>query len=546
MGTARLLALSGLGFLCACVTGEIGERSGEGSPGGETPFTPSPNDTPQAARIFRLTLRQYDHTLRDLVAHPGGASAGFIADVGTAGFANNAELLGVSTQQAAEFHQGAIEVAAGAVTDHLQDLFPCPLESLGDDACAKSFVEGFGLRAFRRPLDDDEVTRYFALYQQGRDAIDATMAVRIVVETMLQSPSFLFRSEVGDAAPGAVGKLDAFEVATALSYYLWDTMPDDELLSAAAVSTLSQAGEVEAQVERMMADPRSRDAVLSFYEQLFEYDRAALLSRDGTTFPDFQEQLGGMVDELHAFVDDVVRAQDGSLEDLLTAPHTFVDARTASLYGLAAPEGQGMVRVELDPSQRAGVLTQLGFLTIHATPVSSAPPRRGRFVVERMLCVDIPPPPDNVPAIAPPEGGGPLTTRQTFEQHATDPVCVGCHQVLDPAGFALENYDMLGRWRSEENGLSVDASTELDGLADLEGSIDGGVDLANALASSDAVRTCVVRQSLRFALGRGDVAGDQAWLDDLGGRFAGSGYRLRDLYAAIAASPRYQQRLFPE
>jgi hypothetical protein len=390
------------------------------------------------------------------------------------------------------------------------------------------------------------VTRYLALYQQGRDAIDATMGVRIVVETMLQSPSFLFRSEVGDGAPGAVGSLDEFELATALSYYLWDTMPDDELLAAAADGTLSKAATVEAQVERMMSDPRSRDAVLSFYEQLFEYDRAALLSRDATAFPDFQAQLDGMVDELHAFVDDVVRTQDGSLEDLLTARHTFVDARTASLYGVPAPDGPTMARVDLDASQRAGVLTQLGFLTIHATPVSSAPPRRGRFVIERMLCLDIPPPPDNVPAIAPPDGGGPMTTRDTFEQHATDPVCAGCHQILDPAGFALENYDMLGRYRSEENGLPVDASTELDGLADLEGSIDGGVELAAALADSDAVRACLVRQSLRFALGRGDVAGDQAWLEELGARFAGSGYRLRDLYAAIAASPRYQQRLFPE
>lgn len=545
MPSARLFWFFGLLSISACVTGEIG-GSRDGAPGSDSPYPePTADDTPQAARIFRLTLKQYDHTLRDLIDASGTPSQGFIADVGTAGFSNNAALLGVSTQQASEFHQRAMELADTAVEEGLADLFPCPLDQLGDDACASDFVASFGLRAFRRPLDVAESDRYFALYQQGRDAFDATMGVRIVIETMLQSPSFLFRMEIGDAAPGAVGRLDAWEMATALSYYLWDTMPDADLLDAAAAGGLAEPAAVEAQVERMMADPRSRDAVLSFYEQLFEYDRAATLSRDATSFPDFQAQLGGMVDELHAFVDDVVRTRDGTLEELLTAPYSFVDGRTASLYGVAAPEGEGMLRVELDPAQRAGVLTQLGFLTIHATPVSSAPPRRGRFVVDRMLCMSIPPPPDNVPGIAPPDGA-PKTTRQTFEQHATDPVCAGCHQILDPAGFALENYDMLGRWRAEENGIPVDASTELDGLADLGGAIDGGVDLANALAESDAVRACVVRQNLRFALGRGDVAGDQAWLQALGERFGASGHRLRDLYAAIAASPRYQQRLFPE
>ena len=545
MRIARLLPVLGLGLLAACVTGRIGDRSGGGA-GEGSPTDPTSHDGVQPARIFRLTLRQYDHTLRDLVGYDQPASAGFIADVGGAGFSNNAALLGVSTQQAAEFHQGAIEVAASAIPASIGELFPCPPESLGDDACAGEFIESFGLRAFRRPLTDDEAARYLALYRQGRDTLDATTGVRIVVETMIQSPHFLFRSEIGDAAPGEVGALDDYELATALSYYLWDSTPDGELLSRAGDRTLSQPEVMEAQLDRMMQDPRSRDAVLSFYEQLFEYDRAALLSRDPTAFPDFDAQLAGMVEELHAFVDDVVRGHNGSLDELLTAPYTFVDARTAPLYGLVAPSGSGLARVDLDASERAGVLTQLGFLTIHATPVSSAPPRRGRFVVERMLCLDIADPPDNVPSIAPPEDGTAETTRQTFEQHSTDPTCAGCHQLLDPTGFALEHYDMLGRFRADEGGVPIDASTELDGLADLHGSIDGGVELARALASSDAVRACVVRQSFRFAFGRTDSEEDQAYLAELGAAFSASGHRLRDLYASVAASPRYQKRRFPQ
>ncbi len=270
---------------------------------------------------------------------------------------------------------------------------------------------------------------------------------------MLQSPRFLYRVEMGmpDLLTGQpdVTALDSWEVATRLSFLLWSSIPDEELFAAAEADALGDAASIEKQARRMLEDPRARDAVANFHEQWLGLGKIGTLNKDVAVYPTYTPALRPLWEkETLSFLDHVVFDDDkGDVKTMLTAPYSMMNADLAAFYGVSGPKGAAFERVDLDPAQRAGLLTQASLLAVNSKPNQSSPIHRGKFVRERLLCQTLAPPPNNV-NIQPPEVDPTATTREKFSQHSSDPACAGCHRLMDPIGFGFESYDGIGQFRT--------------------------------------------------------------------------------------------------
>jgi hypothetical protein len=494
---------------------------------------PSPGPAP--AR--RLTRWEYNNTVRDLLGDETRPADAFPADEEALGFSNNAAALTTSSTLVQSYLLAAEGVAERATAD-LTSLLPCAMPAGGDEACARQFVSSFGRRAFRRPLDDGEVEAMVGLYRAGAAGGGAREGVRLVIEALLQSPPFLYRLEF-DPAPGASAAsvpLGPWALASRLSYFLWGSMPDDELFAAAEAGRLAGPDEVAAEARRMLADPRARAMVARFHEEWLDYDRVLAVGRGKSAqyFPEWSADYAPlMLEEARAFVGHVVFDDPaGDLTTLLTAPYTFVNARLGSFYGLeGAPAGEAFGRVEA--GGRAGLLTLGALLAFHAHSDQTSPVHRGQLVRERLLCDPVPPPPPEVTISVPAVDAG-ATARERFAQHSRGAACAGCHAKLDPIGFGFENFDGVGRFRATEpGGAPVDAAGELKGT-DVDGQFVGAAELAARLARSGQVRDCYVAQWFRFAHGRGEEAeADRCTLATLREAFGASGGNVRELLVAM-------------
>ncbi|KYF94002.1 hypothetical protein BE18_09530, partial [Sorangium cellulosum] len=413
-----------------------------------------------------------------------------------------------------------------------------------------ALVASFGKRAFRRPLAEDEIADFVALFRRGialgDTPDDASTGLALVLQAMLQSPHFLYRVELGmpDPVEDDVVPLTSYEIASRLSYLLWGTMPDGALFAAAERGALGTAAEIEAQARRMLEDPRAREAVKSFHRQwlgLAKIDEIAAGGKDPKLYPEYKDELLPLFQaETEAFLDHAIFEQDASVSALFTAPYSMMNRELAAFYGVeGGPKGDAFERVELDPSQRAGFVTHAGLLALYAKPNRSSPVHRGRFVRQSLLCQIPPPPPDVVPE--PPMVDPTKTTREQFAQHTSDPGCKSCHTLLDPIGFGFEHYDALGRWRDAENGIPVDASGELT-QTDIDGPFDGAVELAHRLAQSEQVRACVVKQWFRFGYGRAEQSEDGCSLAQATRAFEASGYNIRALLVALTQTDAFRYR----
>ncbi len=437
------------------------------SAGSPAPLAPEVVARPPLAR---LTHAQYDNTIRDLLGITAQPSAAFAEDEEQAGYAANTTLP-VQELQLGQYEQAAEALASQAVTGHYAALVPCsPTPPSNAAACADRFVRTFGKRAFRRPLAEDEVAAYTGLLSSAGGSAGGGFVngVRTVVAAMLQSPNFLYRLEWGTpgAAPESDGAiaLSPYEVASRLSYFLWNTMPDDELLAAADTGHLTTADEVTAEAHLMLQDPKARDALASFHTQWLGLQGLATLEK---TDPAFTTELrSAMSDEVVAFVDGVVREGDGRLESLLTADFSYLEGPLYGVYGVAPPSGASSspARVAL-PSNRAGVLTLPAVLATHAHADDTSIVHRGLLVLEQLLCSDVPPPPPNVDTTVPPASAA-LTQRQFLEEHATNPGCATCHTSMDAIGDAFEEFDSI-RAISHDGGRPT---RRLDRTADGHGS----------------------------------------------------------------------------
>jgi hypothetical protein len=494
---------------------------------------------PQAgmAPLRRLTREQYANTIRDLVGLSDPVIEDLPIDEGAGGFFSN--VIAPVTELHIEKYRTAAEVLAARAAENLPRLLSC---DPGESGCSARFIRDFGRRAYRRPLTAAEQARYEQLFARARQATDFRGGVRVVVETMLQSIHFLYRMEPAPADAGRVSPLPGYAMASRLSYFLWNTMPDEALFAAAAADALSTRDQIAAQAARMVADARFSDAAASFHLQWLGVVELPGKEKRKSLHPLWSEELrAAMREETVRFVDDVLKNGDGRLETLLTAPYSIAGGPLLKLYG--APEsGPGWHRISLDPKQRAGLLTQASVMTVHAHWDKSSLVHRGKLIRERLLCEVLPPPPPEVNNTLPPADPK-VSTRERFEEHRAEVSCARCHRLIDPLGAPFEMFDAIGNFRTKDGPNPIDSEGELKGTRANDGPVSNPVDLAHRLATADEVRECVARQWLRFALGREEVADEAPSLGAALKAFRESDYRIPALVVAIAQTDafRYQQ-----
>jgi hypothetical protein len=366
----------------------------------------------------------------------------------------------------------------------------------------------------------------------------------VVIEAILQSPKFLYRVEIAPTQPLTDGTspLDPYELASRLSYMVTGSMPDDQLLDAAAAGKLVSVEDVAAQAKRLLDDPRARDTVADFYAQWLDADVFTNASADRTLFPTFTDGVvAGMSKELDMFVRDIFD-RGAPPTDVLTASYTFVDKNLAKVYGLSGTYGDSFVRVDLDPAQRAGFLTQLGFLASHSHATATSPIHRGVFVQRDVLCNNVPPPPGNVDLTLPPFDSTIKTTRDQVTAHTAKQPCAGCHAtIINPAGYAFENYDPIGAYRTTERMAPIDASGSLtiDGTAT---SFHNAIDLVQDIAKSVQGRECYAGKWLQYGYARPQVDDDTCTLQKLGLRMTEPGYSLQSLIGDLVRTKSFMRR----
>jgi len=362
------------------------------------------------------------------------------------------------------------------------------------------------------------VDRLFAFYGTAKKSYDFASGVRLTLQAMLQSPHFLYRVETGTAGMPGVNHVPAFETASRLSYLLWGTMPDSTLFASAAAGELDTPAGVAAQAQRMLKDPRTRQSVGTFFSSWLDLDKLGIVEKDATIFPKLTTDVRKLLrTETELFVTDVVFGGGGNLTSLLTGSYTFMNKDLASYYGVTGPTGTDFVKVTLDSTKRAGLLTQAGIMASYANNNQTSPVARGFFIRDRFLCSPPPPPPPNVNA-KPPVPDPKLTTRERFAIHRTNATCSSCHQLMDPVGLGFEHFDGAGLWRDTENGKPVDATGNFV-QTDVDGDFDGANQLATKLSQSTQVRECLVKQFFRFSYGRAESDADKCTLAALDNAF---------------------------
>ncbi len=510
-------------------------KGGAAGQPGMLPPAPAPASPggPGPSPLRRLTRHEYDHTLRDLLGIDSRPSSDFPADaVGPSGFYNPGGVSSVEVERLL----GASESIGSRVSAELPGLVACDAASAGEETCVRRFVTRFGRRAYRRPLETNEIEGLVASFKSLKDSLKYPFleAVRTLVQAMLQSPHFLYHRESAGKArlEGGVVRFDGHAMASRLSYFLWTTMPDEALFAAADQGRLQTLGDMDREARRMIADPKFRDTVASFHSQWLGLDEDLYtLPKDTKRFPMWTRALAAaMQREPVEFASHVLGSEgDGRLGTLLTAPFSFVNADLAALYGIpGAVAGAKFQRADLPAAQRAGLLTQAGYLARGATNSQPLPPVRGMNILQGFLCGKVPPPPDDAPS-APPATSG-VTNRQRFETHLKNACAAACHGVIDPLGFAFENYDAIGAYRTQDAGQTVDAS----GAVSLSPgapptAFRNAIDLIGAMAGNGDLRRCVARHWFRFAVNREEIPTDTAFLESIDAAFARSGGDVRDL-----------------
>jgi len=413
-----------------------------------------------------------------------------------------------------------------------------------EPACIEEFALLLATKAYRRPLEPGEAQRISTLYDIGlAQRNDFRDGLSLIIAGVLQSPHFLYRVEFGRPAEAdeAAVPLTSYEMASRLSFFLWNSMPDQALFDAAAEGALETPAQVEAQARRMVDDGRAVKSVTSFHRQWLRTKNLLDVSKNSRLYPGWD---AGLAEDLlaaqDAFVEHIVWG-GGSLADLYTAPYAFMNEKIADFYGVDGVTGPEMVQVELDPEKHAGLLTMGATMALNAHSNQSAPIKRGVFVREQLLCQPLPQPPDNVDN-SPPEIDPEATTRERFAAHTSNDACRACHELIDPIGFGFEKFDAVGRYRETENGAPIDVSGSIVSSEDLDGDFEGAVELAHNLAQSAQVQRCFVTQWFRFGHGRSEKDVDVCSLEDLSARFEAAEFDVRELLVAMTQTDAFLYR----
>ena len=505
----------------------------------------APDVVPAAPTLRRLTETQYANTVRALLGDDVVLPASLEPDAEEGGLLSLGAATASVSSLGVERYEDAALLLAGQVADEparLATVVPCTPTAADDIVCAETFVRTFGLRAWRRPLTDAEVTRLVAVVTlTGGEAGSFNEGVRYGLAAMFQSPHFVYRREhgVADPADPALRILTDYELATRLAYLLWAEPPDDALLAAAAAGTLTASDDgLRAEADRLLADARARAGVRALFTELFALYALDDLAKDPTVFTHASAELGPAArEETLRVVEDLVFDNPTDFRDLLTTQTTFVDPRLAALYRVPAPDPAGFGEVTLDASDgRRGLLGQASFLMLNAHATRTSATLRGLFVRKTLLCQTILPPPADVDTSIPEADSTSPTLRERLQTHLEDPTCASCHQLTDPIGLGLENFDGVGRWRDEENGSVIDASGTL-GRTDFA----DAWDLGAAVRDAEDLGPCFTAHLYRYAMGHAVDPGEEAHVAWIAAGFAESGYDWRALLMDLVMSPAFRR-----
>jgi hypothetical protein len=501
-----------------------------------------------AAPLRRLNADQYKNTIQDLLGAGDLVTDGLLPPdeaIGEERFISN--IARPVQGSDVDKYAGLAEAIARKATTALPALLGCDPAGANEKSCVDGFIASFGKRAFRRPLTPAEIDRARVVYTAGRTGADVANGVRLMVQAFLQAPSFLYLFESSSpGTPGAIVALDSWAMASRLSYFFLNSMPDAELFSAADAGKLGAAEEIAQQATRLTTTPRFREMVSNFHAQWLEINELKGAEKDPKLFPAWNDALrAAMLEEPRRFVEYVMKDGDGRLDTLLTAPFSVLTGPLYDLYGVKKPAGAAdgvWTKVDLDPAQRAGLFTQPGIMASLAKEDRTSFIRRGKLIRSGLLCTPVADPPPGVDAS---EAMIPATAdaRTRAAAHRDKPECASCHALFDPLGFAFENYDAVGRYRTVDNGKPVDAKTDIAFTKALDGPVTNAVDMVKKMAGDDEVRACVAKQWMRFALGRDDTPDDAASLGEAMNGFKAGNWKLSDLLLAVARSDsfRYQK-----
>jgi len=453
--------------------------------------------------LRKLSPDQFDATVRALQISAPNAAPRLreTLSLSDSTFSSYASRLDMSQPHVSELADAAKTLAAAAIVAG-GPAAACALPSAPVE-CARDFLASFGKIAFRRPLTAAELSSYADYFTEQRKLDDAATSLTSVLRVLFMSPSFLFRTELGEQEDGAqTVRMTQYEIASSIAYYLTDAPPDALLAAAAERAELATPESRAPHVRRLLGEGALGSGLARFFGEYFRTAAVGSVSaRDLAIYPDFNSDVArdyGV--ETQAFFSEVMFQDDARLSTLLTAPYVMVTARTAPYYGISGVSSQSPVRQTPPVAQRAGVFTQASWLTRFAHDKEGSPVSRGRFIRERLMCDSVPPPPPSVNAATPPPDGE-RTQRERLKAHNADPGCAGCHVLMDSIGLAFENYDAVGRYRATELGKPIDATGSLQDSAGVVYDFSDGRDLARQLATSPVVKACFSKQVFLFAQG---------------------------------------------
>lgn len=522
----------------------VGMGGTNGGSGGTDPMgNPDPGSPIQAAPTWRLTNREYARSVHDLLGvdvttplDPDGAVAGYRAGL----------VAGDATVSA--YYDAAIQ-AAEAVD--LRALVPCDAAAITATPaeCAGKLVDDVATRAFRRPVDADTRAALLALHTSVAAKFDFDAGTRAVVEQILQSPYFLYHLELEEQALGSGAvKVAGYSMASRLSYLIWGTMPDSALFAKAAAGQLSTAEQIAEEARRLIADPRAKVGLQTFYEQWLHADTLPPVKTGKYTNAYDNAMRASILASFNAQVDASLWSANG-VNALMNGTQAFVNQSIAPLFGVSGVTGTDLQPVNVNPAERAGIISHPAIMGALATENGTHPIKRGVFVWDQLLCQELPNPPNDVPVF--PGVAENASVRTAFETFTSAPRCMACHVRINPVGFLFENYDTLGAYTTvDDNGQAVVSAGTISGAIDEQGNDDtalnkptaSAVELANNLAGTTAVAHCLVKQLYRYTVKRVETSADEATINTLAGAFTSTAQNLPDLLLGLTQSEAFLNR----
>lgn len=488
--------------------------------------------------IRRLTREQIQNAVGEVFGDDVTVSLPEDVDAVPESFTSIQASQATVTRRSAElYEESALGVAQQVIAnaDRYPELVDCAPDPTA--SCARDAIARFGQPLFRRPLEDGELDRFSQIVEAGGDTLEARqMGLEYALAGLLIAPSFLYLHHRGEDVGDGVRRFDDHELAERLAFFLWDSIPDEELLRAAADGELSSADGVEAQVRRMLVDERADDLATRFFSEAWRVNHLDGGSKSAAVFPDWNDTVAELYrTEFDLTLRNLVMEQNEDLRNLFTGETTWANAELGALYGIEV-EGDEWREVPLPP-ERHGLLTSGAVMAANANPNRTSPTHRGLFVLSQFLCGETPEPPEGIDLTI--EGGDELTGRQVVEMHLEEEYCAGCHQAFDPLGLTFEAFDAAGAYRTEELGQPIDTSAEVDGQL-----LAGSRDLAELFVEDSRVPACIARNLYGFAVGTRASAEQIPLTAALGGHLTRSDWSFTELVVALATSDEF--RLYRE